>query len=282
MPTALSLFSGACMVMTATGRSWTKIVHRIHIPILVFLVLSSLLPAHAQADWLESLKREWEEVQLPLSAAGGIGSAAGVLSEEEMVKGLREALAQGSRQAIAALGRDGGFLDNVEVRIPLPEALQKAEKLLRSLGQGKYADQFVVSLNRAAERAVPEAAGLFSDAIARMSPADAKAILKGPDDAATRYFRKTSEASLKVRFRPIVQAATDQAGVTAAYKALLREAGPALRMLGVQPTDLDAYVEDKAVDALFRMVAAEEKRIRQDPLARGSELLKKVFGTLVR
>jgi hypothetical protein len=135
-------------------------------------------------------------------------------------------------------------------------------------------------MNQAAEKAVPEAAVLFSDAIAQMSMADAKSILKGPDDAATQYFRKTSEAKLKERFLPIVQAATDQAGVTAAYKKLMQKAGPTAQLLGVGATDLDAYVEGKAVDGLFKMIAAEEKRIRQDPLARGTDLLKKVFGSL--
>ncbi|MBM4180080.1 MAG: DUF4197 domain-containing protein [Betaproteobacteria bacterium] len=252
------------------------------IALLATLFLGSLHPAHAQANWLEGLKKKWEEVQSAPSATSGIGAAASVLSEEDMVKGLKEALSQGTRQAISSLGKDGGFLNNLDVKIPLPDELKKVEKLLRGLGQDKYADQFVASMNQAAEKAVPEAAVLFSDAIAQMSLADAKSILKGPDDAATQYFRKTSEARLKERFRPIVQAATDQAGVTSAYKSLMRQAGPAAKLLGVQATDLDAYVEGKAVDGLFKMIAAEEQRIRKDPLARGTDLLKKVFGSLGR
>jgi len=113
-----------------------------------------------------------------------------------------------------------------------------------------------------------------------MSLADAKSILKGPDDAATQYFRKTSEAKLKERFLPIVKSATDQAGVTAAYKKLISKAGPAAQFLGTGATDLDGYVEGKAVDGLFKMIAAEEKNIRANPLARSTDLLKKVFGAL--
>jgi hypothetical protein len=202
------------------------------------------------------------------------------LSDEEVVRGLKEALSKGTQQAIANLGKDGGFLNNLDVKIPLPDELKKVEKLLRGLGQDKYADQFVATMNHAAEKAVPEAATLFADAISRMTLADAQSILKGPDDAATQYFRKGSEAKLKERFLPIVKTATDQAGVTAAYKKLMQKAGPTAQMLGVGATDLDAYVDGKAVDGLFKMIAAEEKRIRQDPLARSTDLLKKVFGSL--
>ncbi|HNQ04087.1 MAG TPA: DUF4197 domain-containing protein [Thiobacillaceae bacterium] len=250
--------------------------------LLCTLTLCGLIVAPAHAGWLDDLQKRLGELQKsPSTASAGVGSTAtGALTEEEVVKGLKEALSKGTRQAIAQLGKDGGFLNNLDVRIPPPEELRKVERLLRTLGQDKYADQFIATLNHAAEKAVPEAASLFGDAIARMSVSDAQAILRGPDDAATQYFRKTSEASLKERFLPIVQAATDQAGVTAAYKALLQKAGPTVHLLGVGGTDLDRYVDDKAVDGLFKMVAAEEKRIRQDPLARTTDLLKKVFGSL--
>lgn len=244
-------------------------------PILSILALLAAIPA--QAGWLEELRKLLDVPATPGGA--GLGAqAAAVLSDEDVVNGLKEALHKGTRQAVASLGRDGGFLNNLDVRIPLPEELKKVDKLLRTLGQDKYADEFVATLNHAAERAVPEAASLFAQAISQMSLTDARAILKGPDDAATQYFRRASEARLKERFRPIVQAATDRAGVTAAYKKLMREAGPAAQWLGVDTTDLGAYVEGKAVDGLFRMIAAEEQRIRQDPLARTTELLKKVFG----
>lgn len=242
-----------------------------HLPLLLLL---SVMAAPAQAGWLEDLMKQWQKPQSPAA------TVAAVLSDEEVVKGLKEALSKGARQAIADLGRDGGYLNNLDVRIPMPDELHRVEKLMRQLGQDKYADQFVATLNHAAEKAVPEAAVIFADAISQMTLADARSILKGPDDAATQYFRKTSEARLKERFRPIVQAATDQAGVTSSYKKLMQKAGPAAQLLGVGTTDLDGYVENKAVDGLFKMIAAEEKRIRQDPLSRTTDLLKKVFGSL--
>jgi len=204
---------------------------------------------------------------------------ASALSDEDVVRGLKDALSKGTQQAIASLGKDGGFLDNLEVKIPLPHELQQVEKLLRKTGQGKYADQFVATMNHAAEKAVPEAAAIFADALSQMSVADARSILNGANDAATQYFRKTSEARLKERFLPIVKAATNQVGVTAAYKQLMQKAGPAARFLSQGATDLDGYVDGKAVDGLFRMIADEEKRIREDPLARTTDLLKKVFGS---
>lgn len=248
------------------------------------LALLGLLSVPAHAGWLDTLKQKIETIKSAPETTTATSAAnpavAAVLSDEEMVRALKEALTKGTQQAIANLGKDGGFLNNLDVRIPLPDELAKVEKLLRKLGQDKYADQFVATMNQAAEKAVPEAATLFADSIAQMSLADAKSILKGPDDAATQYFRKTSEAKLKERFLPIVKSATDQAGVTAAYKKLISKAGPAAQFLGTGATDLDGYVEGKAVDGLFKMIAAEEKNIRANPLARSTDLLQKVFGAL--
>ena len=252
--------------------------------IAALISLVGLTSAPANAGWLDDLKKVIEQSQSSSSQGStGLGTAASaVLTDEEIVKGLKEALSKGTQQAIASLGKDGGYLNNLDVKIPVPEDLAKVEKLLRKLGQDKYADQFVATLNHAAEKAVPEATTLFVDAISKMTLADAKAILKGPDDAATQYFRKSSEAGLKERFRPIVKGATDQAGVTSAYKKLMQTAGPAAQFLGPQATDLNGYVNDKAVDGLFKMIAAEEKRIRENPVARTTDLLKKVFGSLVK
>jgi hypothetical protein len=243
------------------------------------LALLGLVSVSAHGGWLDDLRKKLEGSPSAPSATSVVAAA---LSDEDVARGLKEALARGTQQAIANLGKDGGFLNNLDVKIPLPDELKKVEKLLRGLGQDKYADQFVATLNQAAEKAVPEAATIFSDSISQMTLADAKSILKGPDDAATQYFRKSSEARLKERFLPVVKAATDQAGVTAAYKKLIQKAGPAAQFLGQGATDLDGYVQDKAVDGLFKMIAAEEKRIRQDPLARSTDLLKKVFGSLGR
>lgn len=128
-----------------------------------------------------------------------------VLSQDQMVSGLKEALGKGVEHAVATLGHDGGFLTNLNVKIPMPEKLQTAEKTLRAIGQNQLADDFVGSMNHAAEKAVPEAAAVFGDAIKQMSIADAHAILTGPNDSATQYFRKTTQINLFARFYPIVQ-----------------------------------------------------------------------------
>lgn len=162
----------------------------------------------------------------------------------------------------------------------MPEHLQQAERLLRSLKQDRLADEFVASLNRAAEKAVPEAVAILGDSLAQMTLEDARGILQGPEDAATQYFRKTGSAQIRERFLPIVRQATEQAGVTSAYKRLMQRAGAYAQLMGGQATDLDGYVTDRAVDGLFKMIAEEERRIRREPMARTTELLKKVFGVV--
>jgi hypothetical protein len=206
-------------------------------------------------------------------------TALGAPSNEEMVSALKEALDKGTRYAIDNLGREGGFLNDARVRIPMPDSLAWLEKTLRTLRQDRLADEFVDSMNHAAERAVPEAAAIFTDAIRDMTLEDARAILSGPDDAATQYFRATTGAALSEKMRPIVAEATSSAGVTASYKQMVAKAGGLGGLLSRESTDIDGYVTGKTLDGLFLMVAEEEKRIRESPLARSSELLRKVFGS---
>lgn len=216
-----------------------------------------------------------------LKDAAGLSSSsegAGALSDDQMVAGLKEALDQGTQFAVKRLGRDGGFLKNKNVRIPMPESLSWAESSLRTLGQDQLADDFIASMNHAAERAVPEAAAIFGESIKQMSVEDAKGILTGPDDAATQYFRRTAEDALTEKMRPIVEEATASAGVTSAYKDMMSKAGGMTSMLSGSSTDLDGYVTDQTLDGLFFMVAKQEKKIRKDPLARSTELLQQVFG----
>jgi hypothetical protein len=213
------------------------------------------------------------------------------LSQDQMVQGLKDALAKGLQQAIAGLGHDGGFLTNLNVKIPMPEKLQKVETALRAMKQDKLADDFVATMNHAAEQAVPEAGSVFADTLKQMTIEDAKAILNGPNDAATQYFQKTTQTNLYAKFYPIVQKATAQTGVTASYKNLMEKAnvsqglgsfGGALgsTLLGKDSMDVDAYVTNKAMDGLFKMVAAEEQQIRQNPVARTTATLQQVFGAL--
>jgi hypothetical protein len=198
-------------------------------------------------------------------------------SNAEMIAGLKQALDKGTRYAVDLLGKDGGFLDNARVRIPMPDSLNRVEKALRMLGQDRLADDFVASMNHAAERAVPEAVPVFRDAIQAMTLEDAQQILAGPDDAATQYFRQHTADALAVKMRPIVAAATARVGVTATYKEMVRKAGGFGSLLG-DSTDLDGYVTKKTLDGLFLMIADEEHRIRTNPVARTTDLLKKVFG----
>lgn len=202
-----------------------------------------------------------------------------ILSTGDIATGLKEALHQGTRSSVQSLGRDGGFLDNVRVRIPLPDKLRPVEKGLRALKQDKAVDDFVGAMNHAAEKAVPKALAIFGDAIRAMTIDDARAILKGQPDAATQFFRRGSESRLTEAFLPIVMKATNDTGVSSAYKGLIRKAGPLGRLAGRDAGDLDGYVTGKAIDGLFLLIADEEKRIREDPAARTTSILKKVFGS---
>lgn len=201
------------------------------------------------------------------------------ITEKEAVSALKAALEKGSQAAVSALGRADGFLGNPKVKIPLPESLTRAESLLRRVGMGRYADELVVAMNRAAEEAVPEAKQLFINSVRKMSVQDAKGILTGGDSAGTQYFRRTTEADLHDRFLPIVRRATARVGVSQKYEAY---AGKAARvgLLKQEDADLDEYVTKKALDGLFLTVAEQEKQIRKDPVGTGTRIIRKVFGAL--
>jgi hypothetical protein len=203
------------------------------------------------------------------------------ISNSDISSGLKEALFQGVRRAIDNLGQRNGFLDNSRVRIPLPSSLQKTEKALRAVGQGRKVDEFVEAMNHAAEEAVPVAADIFFDSVKQMSFSDARNILfSGQDDAATQFFRRTSENRLRQEFRPIVEDFTEQVGVTQKYKQMIGRYGFFGRLVGQDATDIDGYITQKALDGLFLMVADEERRIRRDPIGRTTDILRRVFGIL--
>jgi len=216
---------------------------------------------------------------LLLSMVSAFATDLASLSNSEAGKGLREALAQGVGQAVGSLSAADGFLGNPEVKIPLPPALEKVERTLRRLGLGRHADNLVTTMNRAAESAVAEAKPILLDGIKKMTLADAKAILAGPDDSATRFFRKTSGDAIAKKFLPKVKAATARVKLAEDYH---RFAGPAAEfgLLDPKDADLDQYIASKAVDGLFLMIAKQEKAIRADPIGQSSKLLRKVFGAL--
>jgi len=201
------------------------------------------------------------------------------ISNQDAVSGLRAALEKGSQAAVAGLGRADGFLGNPKVKIPLPESLSRAEALMRRVGMGKYADELVVSMNRAAEAAVPEAKQLLVDSVRKMSVQDAKGVLTGGETSATDYFRRTTRDQLHARFLPIVKRSTAKVGVAQRYNEYA-EKGASLGLVRKEDASLDEYVTQKALDGLYLMIAEEEKKIRKDPVGTGSALLKKVFGAI--
>ena len=201
------------------------------------------------------------------------------LTQREALTGLKTALERGAAAAVAQLGTLDGFLGDPRVRIPIPESLARTEKLARRLGYGAQADELVLAMNRAAEAAVPHARELLVDSIRSLSARDAKAILGGGDTAATEYFRKTSDKALHERFLPIVKTATARVGVAQRYRELSRPAA-SLGFLKAEHADLDQYVTRKALEGLYLMLGEEEKKIRKDPVATGSAILRKVFGAL--
>jgi hypothetical protein len=201
------------------------------------------------------------------------------LSNKDTVGGLKEALTQGAGKAVSTLGKTDGFLGNPKVKIPLPSGLQKAENLMRSVGMGKYADELEVSMNRAAEAAVPQAKALLVDSIKKMSVEDAKGILTGGDDAATQYFRRTTSGPLAEQFKPIVQKAMAKVKLAEKYDQFAGKAAK-LGLVKEEDSHLDHYVTEKALDGLYLMIAEEEKAIRKDPVGAAGSLAKKVFGAL--
>lgn len=214
-------------------------------------------------------------VTLSAARAGGLDA----VSAGESSGALRQALSQGAVAAVASLGKPDGFLGNPKVKIPLPENLQKAEKLMRKLGMGKYADELVVTMNRAAEAAVPEAKTLLLDAVRQMTLQDAKAILSGGDDSVTQYFKRTTSAPLTEKFLPIVRQATERVDLAKKYNRYAKQ-GAKLGLVDKKDASLEGYVTEKALDGLFLMIAEEERAIRKNPLGQASSLLQKVFGAL--
>ena len=200
------------------------------------------------------------------------------LDNAEIIDGLKEALEIGTSQAVQLAGRENGYFDNPKIKIPLPETLANTETLVRAAGMGDQLDAFVLSMNRAAERAAPEAKSIFWDAIKQMRFDDAKRILNGRDNAATQYFQEKTTDQLTTVFKPLVHQAMEEVGVTQEYQTLQSETA-AIPFLSDWLVNLDDYVTAQALDGLFVLVADEEAKIRQDPAARVTDLLKKVFAT---
>lgn len=207
------------------------------------------------------------------------GSGVDGLSNDEANGGLKEALNQGVSKAVGSLGVADGFFGNKEVKIPLPDSLKKIQKGMKLVGMGDQADDLVLKMNRAAEAAVPEAKALLVSSIKQMSLADAKAILTGPEDAATQYFKRTTSKDMGAKFLPIVQKATEKVQLAQTYNKYA-EMGSSFGVVDKEDANIEQYVTNKALDGLYLMIAKEEAAIRKDPIGQASSLLKKVFGAV--
>ena len=201
------------------------------------------------------------------------------LSNQDASAGLKAALDKGSTVAVSNLGVENGFLNNEKVKIQLPSILEKARPILKMTGTGQQLDDLVLSMNRAAEAAVPLAKPLLINAVKSMSITDAKNILTGGETSVTDFFRQKTSAPLAEKFLPLVKGVTDKAGLSVKYNAVMGQA----QKFGVVPEQeatVEGYVTQKALDGLFLMISEEEKKIRQDPLGAGSSVISKVFTLL--
>jgi len=221
--------------------------------------------------------------QVGKQKVGDSTSTTGVsaLSDQETNDGLKLALNQGVSKAVGLLGVSNGFFGNKAVKIPLPDSLKKVEKGMRLVGMGDQADDLVLKMNRAAEAAVPEAKALLVNSIKQMSLSDAKAILTGPDDAATQYFKKTTSTEMGEKFLPIVTKATEKVQLAQTYNKYA-ELGSQFGVVDKDNANIEQYVTNKALDGLYLMIAKEEAAIRKDPIGQASGLLKKVFGAVAK
>ena len=226
------------------------------------IVLLTALPASAQLD--------------RIFKGLGIGQKAG-LSDAKIGSGLKEALKIGTENTVNLTGKTDGYLLNQTIKILMPEKLRTLEKGLRAVGYGAQVDEFVLSMNRAAERAAPAAKEIFWDAIGEMIFEDARKILSGNETAATDYFKGKTTDKLTAAFRPAVDKAMNEVGVTRQFNELV-DRFHAIPFVKKETFDLDSYVVTKALDGLFHVLADEEKKIRTNPEARVTDLLKEVFG----
>jgi len=237
--------------------------------VLLFLGALLLIAAPASADLRDQFlkfQNEYLDKDKPSDA----------LDNNTVAAGLKEALSVGTRNSVSLVSKADGYFKNPQIRIPLPENVRKIEKVLRSAGMGREVDKFLLSMNRAAEKAAPRALDLFLGAVKEMTIPDAISILRGNDTAATEYLKAKTSDKLYRSFRPEVSAAMDTVGVTLSFKRMMDKAR-SIPFLKDESVDLDHYVTTKALDGLFLMVSHEEMKIRKDPAARVTDLIRKVF-----
>ncbi len=266
--------------------------------VLVALLLASLSSSANAGGLLDNIKGMINSATENRIKTGESGLSS--LSYAQKSSALKQALRLGVKYAISNLSRKNGYLDNPLVRIPVPPEAKSAAKLLRKLGQGRIVDRFVARMNHAAERAAPRTAQIFLQAIRNMTLQDVNRILMGGNTATTEYFRQHTYSDLYRAIRPIIADATRKANVTRYYQMMIatyRKYSQPLKtinsigsILGTKtaetdknpPENLDDYITRKAIDGIFKMIAREETKIRENPAARTTQLLQKVFGSIRR
>jgi hypothetical protein len=236
-----------------------------------FILLMTFTLLYVSVGQTADLKSILDSVK---KAASGDSS----ITNDEMIQGLKEALKVGTQNTVTAVSKLDGYYKNPDIKIPLPEEIESAGKYLRLAGYGSKVDEFEQSMNRAAEQAAPEAKQIFWGAVKKMKIKDAQKLLDGPDNAATTYFKDKTYDRLHKIFKPIVKETMGQVGVTRQFQDINNKLS-SIPLADKASVDIDQYVTDKSLDGLFFMLAEEEKKIRQDPAARVTDILKKVFGS---
>lgn len=242
--------------------------------VLASLIWAVLVPdssAGAQNGWLEQGRKIWEDF---LGSQGGDG----ILSDDEIAAGLREALRVGTKRVVDRVGVRDGFNADPLVHIPLPRSLEKVQASLRGVGMSGIMDDLELRLNRAAERAAPKAKRIFLDSIRAMTIDDVRRIFNGPDDAATRYFQAKMSAPLAREMTPIVDESLSEVGAIRVYEDAVARYETIPFVPDVK-ADLSQYVVEKGMDGIFYYLATEEAAIRRDPVKRTTEILERVFGS---
>ncbi len=205
------------------------------------------------------------------------GETAGPPSQSEITRGIREALKVGARNSVDQTSKTNGFYGNSLIKIPFPPEAAKVEQTVRDLGLGSQVDKFVETLNRGAEKAAEKAAPIFVDAITQMTLQDVYEIWRGEDDAATQFLKRTTSSQLKAEFRPVIKKALDQVDITKYWNPVINTYNQIPLTQSVNP-NLDEYVLDETLEGLFLVIAKEEEKIRENPAARVSDILERVFG----
>jgi hypothetical protein len=236
--------------------------------LFVFLILLSVLTTVGNAFDLNKTLKDAEDKYVKGNKSP---------DEATKVKGLKEALSIGTDNAVKYVSKKDGYFGNPAIKIPVPDEMKSVAKTLSRMGLQKQVDEFLVSMNRGAEKAAPKAVSIFGNAIKGMTIVDATKIVTGQDTAATEYFKGKTRGNLYNEFKPIITASLNDVGATRAFKDIMKKAAK-LPLVDKKAIDLDHYVTEKALDGLFFMVGQEEKKIRTDPAARVTDLLKTVFG----